>query len=143
MAHTLDLRAHHLLCLLGYRELGYSREFIENMKEVSVAVSSKLLRIVDFCDIICAYCPYRNNDKCGKREDSAEKTTRQDQEVANRIGIKIGTELYLQEVWRAARGKIFPTDLYKICEGCEWLDLGYCADGLKKLNNTEINWLSH
>ena len=31
----LKIRHHHLLCILGFKGLGYSDEFVENMKKNS------------------------------------------------------------------------------------------------------------
>jgi len=123
---SLEIRAHHLLCLLGFRGLGYSKEFTENMKNVSAIAFSDgtVLKIVDRCDAICVPCPHREESDCGKGEDGAEKTTRQDQGVASSLGIKIGDEMPSQEIWALVKGRITPLDLHQLCRGCEWLD--YC-----------------
>ncbi|MBT9160333.1 MAG: DUF1284 domain-containing protein [Dehalococcoidia bacterium] len=139
---SLEIRAHHLLCLLGFRGLGYSKEFTENMRNVLATAFSAdtLLKIVDRCDAICASCPYREGSECVKKKDSAEKTWRQDQRIAIRLGIKIGDELPSRELWALVRGRIAPLDLPQLCDGCEWLD--YClrfsaelASAASKCNN--------
>lgn len=132
---SLEIRAHHLLCLLGFCGLGYSQEFVENMKEVSATVFSDqdFLKIIDWCDDICAFCPHRSGDKCAKKEDLEQEVRQMDKDVAGRLGIEIGTELQSQEVWGLVKERIAPLDLPEICKGCEWLNLRYCAEGLGNL----------
>lgn len=123
----LEIRAHHLLCLLSFRGLGYNEEFIENMKNVLATAFSDgaILKIVDRCDAICASCPHRKGNQCGKREDSAEKVWDQDRRVAHRLGITIGDKRPSSDIGALIRKKITAADLAQICEGCEWLD--YCT----------------
>lgn len=111
------------------------------MKKVAAAAFSEncLLKIVDYCDVICASCPYKNGDKCGKDEGSAERTIRRDREVASKLGIKIEIELPSHKLWELVAQRIGPDDLQEICKGCEWLNLGYCAEGIRNLKS-RLKW---
>ncbi len=132
---VLNVRAHHLLCLLGFRGNGYSQEFVLNMGRVASAtfLMGAQLQIVDSCDTICSACPHRRDNECGKKKDSPQIVKRHDTEVASKLGVKIGTELVWREVRTLIRQNITPEDLGKVCRNCEWLKFGYCVDALKQL----------
>ena len=138
LASPLNIRAHHLLCLLGFRGTGYNEEFVANLKKVAKAAffSNSSLKIIDCCDAICAACPYGNEDECHKNENSAQQAQRQDREVADELGVQTGSELTWQEVRELIRQKIRPDDLVKICRGCEWLKVGYCLDAIEELRKS-------
>lgn len=132
----LEIRVHHLLCLLGFRGLGYGDEFVANMKRVASATffSPNTLKIVDHCDSICSACPYQKGDECRKEKDSAQQVKSRDRELAAKLGVQTGISLSWQEVRELIRQKIAPADLVEICRECEWLKLGYCVDSIKKLH---------
>lgn len=53
----MKLRAHHLICLLGFRGLGYSPEFVENMARIADQLRSfphTVIEIVRRPDDICS-----------------------------------------------------------------------------------------
>ena len=141
LADAIKIRAHHLLCLLGFRGLGYNQEFINTMKKVAEAVFNKRarLRIVDSCDIICSACPYRKGNECAKKKDSSQEVKKQNMELAGKLGIKIGMDLDWRHAKTLIMQNITPEDLGKLCKRCEWLKFGYCVDGLKQLRETQIN----
>ncbi|MCL0038154.1 DUF1284 domain-containing protein [Thermodesulfovibrionales bacterium] len=122
----LEIRAHHLLCLLNFRGLGYSDEFVQNIRRVSAAAfaGGTVLRVVDRCDAICVSCPHKKGSECAKREDSVLKVQKQDQMITIRLGITIGDELGSEDIWTLVKDKICPLDLHWLCHGCEWL--AYC-----------------
>lgn len=135
LSYPLKIRAHHLLCLLGFRRIGYSRQFVANMQKVAESTfsSHNALHIVDRCDAICSACPYRNDDECQKEEDSAQLFKRQDHEVANRLGVEIGSELTWQELLALISQNITSADILEVCRDCEWLKSGYCIDAIERL----------
>ena len=136
LASPIEIRTHHLLCLLGFRGLGYDQAFIDTMTKVAEAITVKgaQLRIIGSCDTICSACPYRKDNDCGKRKDSTQSVNNQDKEVADKLGIEIGMELGWPEVKTLIRQNINPEDLVNLCRDCEWLNFGYCVDGLKQLS---------
>ena len=139
LASPLEIRAHHLLCLLGFHGMGYNEEFIANLKMVALATifSNSSLKIIDHCDAICAACPHRNEDECHKSEDSAQQVQRQDSEVADKLGVQTCSELTWQGVRELIRQKIRPDDLVKICRDCEWLKFRYCVDAIEEIRPKE------
>ena len=54
------LRWHHLICLLGFRGLGYSREYVANMSKIVGQLRSSpetLIEIASKPDDMCVPCP--------------------------------------------------------------------------------------
>ena len=136
LAPTLKIRAHHLLCILGFHGLGYSPEFIAKMGKVVEELSSNFtlrLTFIAECDVICASCPHHKENKCLKRADSEWRVQNQDLEVLQRLGFKVGTHIPVGTAWATVKEKITPEDIVEICRDCEWLELGHCAEGLARL----------
>ncbi len=136
LASPLEIRAHHLLCILGFRGLGYSQEFIIKMGKVVEELSSNSTLPITFiseCDVICASCSHNKENKCLKRADSERKVKNQDLEVLRRLGFEVGAQITAGKVWTRIRERLTVKDVAEICPDCEWLELGYCAEGLKRL----------
>ena len=131
----MRLRAHHLLCLLGFRGLGYSPEFVANMDGIAERLRSSpetLIEIVCQPDDICSSCPFFGEKGCEHKGPSSEKKRRgQDTAVIERLNIKAGEKLNWLEVRERIRRAISLQDLEKICQDCQWLPLGYCVEGLR------------
>ena len=130
---NMQLRGHHLLCLLGFRGLGYSRRFVENMGKVAeVAFSQPVdIKVVDHCDVICSACPHFTGERCHKKKGSASQVRRRDLKVIDKLGLQVGAEVPARELWARVRRSIAPRDLRAVCTDCEWLELGHCAEGLR------------
>ena len=135
----MRLRAHHLLCLLGFRGLGYSPEFVANMDGIAQRLRSfpeTLIEIMCQPDDICFSCPFLGEKGCKHKGPSSEKRRRgQDRAVIARLNIKAGEKLNWLEARERMRSFINPQDLDVICRDCQWLPLGHCAEGLRKLRN--------
>ncbi len=136
LAPPLKIRAHHLLCLLGFRGLGYSQEFVLRMGKVVEELSSDSTSPITFlvgCDIICASCPHNKENKCSKRADSELRVGKLDLEVLWRLGFEVGAQVTAGEVWARIKARLSVGDISEICRDCEWVELGYCAEGLERL----------
>ena len=102
LASPLKIRAHHLLCMLGFRGLGYSQGFIVVMGKVVERVRSNPMfpvAVIAECDIICAACPHKKEDKCLKEVDSERKVKTRDLEVLRRLGLEVGAKMPAAKVW--------------------------------------------
>ena len=127
---SLCLRGHHLLCLYGFRGLGYSKDFVDNLWRVKKAIDKgTLIKVVTTVDEICRACPYIDSSGC-KRYPSIIK--KRDKKVLEILCIKPNSSLKAGELFKLIERSIRPQDLYSICNGCEWLGLGYCVEGLKR-----------
>jgi hypothetical protein len=136
LAYPLKIRAHHLLCILGFRGLGYGEEFVSNMEKVVGELRSDPslpITLVVGCDAICASCPHNKEGKCLKRANSEVDVPILDLELLNRLGLEAGSQMLAGEAWEEVKKRLAPEDLTEICGDCEWLGLGYCAQGLERL----------
>ncbi len=140
----LEIRAHHLLCILGFRGLGYSQEFIVSMGKVVEELSSDSTLPITFiaeCDIICASCPHNKENKCLKGADSEWRVRKQDLEVLRRLGFGVGDQVLAGEAWVRIKARLSVGDISEICQDCEWLELGHCVEGLERLETGRTAWL--
>ena len=136
LAHPLRIRAHHLLCILGFRGLGYSHEFVQKMGKVAEQLQSNAtlpITLLAECDVICASCLHNKDNKCRKKPDSESKVRAKDLEVLRRLGLDTEAQMPVGKAWTRLKEKVAVKDIADICQGCEWLELGYCAEGLERL----------
>ncbi len=131
---VLPIRAHHLLCGLGFRGVGYSPEFAANMARILAALDTHPdapVMVTDFPDAICAAFP---PDQPGHCTDA--KVFRRDQRVLAGIGLAAGSIQPWAELRRRVARAFAPGDLQDLCATCPWMPLGYCADGLAQLRDS-------
>lgn len=130
MEEIVRLRGHHILCLLGFRGLGYSDEFVENMARVHARVFSDkaLVEIVAGADSICDACPRLANGKCGKARHK-------DATILSLLSLQPEDRLEPDEIYLRVAEAITPENLSNICARCRWLSLGYCAEGLSGIRS--------
>ena len=91
MTKAIQLRGHHLLCLLGYRGMGYSKEFCENMTTVYEELRQKpetMIRIVLGPDDLCAAYPKDQEAHCENRT-----VYQRDAEIVTKLGLQVEMEL--------------------------------------------------
>ncbi|MBU4310449.1 DUF1284 domain-containing protein [bacterium] len=135
----MRLRAHHLLCILGFRGLGYDEKFIKEMKRIIQKIkenSDLKIKLIEECDNICAVCPFNIDGLCeNEAVGGEERVGERDKQVAGRLDLKAGDILTAKEVMDLLKKKIKPDDLSVICKDCPWLKMEYCAEGLKKIDD--------
>ncbi|PIC63362.1 hypothetical protein CSV79_12035 [Sporosarcina sp. P13] len=127
----IKLRGHHLFCLLGYRGMGYSKEYAENMTAVHSALRQRpdtLIQIMKGPDYLCAKFPDDQPYHC---EDQGIYV--RDSEILKRLGLKFGDVLPWREVERRIRVGVVPSDIEVICETCSWRSYGYCEHGVERI----------
>ena len=133
LASPLKIRAHHLLCLLGFRGLGYSQKFIVKMEEVAKKLHTNstfpIILVAEY-DIICALCPHNKESRCLKETGAESKVKIRDLEVLHRLGFEVGAQMPAGKAWARIKEQLTSKDLTEICRDCEWLELGYCIEGL-------------
>lgn len=135
----MRLRFHHLLCILGFRGLGYDEKFIKKMESVIQRIKEHpdlRIEIIKECDDICAACPFNIKGLCENEVVGGEERVRErDSQVAERLALKTGNALTIKEILDSVKEKIKPGDLPVICKDCPWLKMGYCIEGLKKIDD--------
>ncbi len=131
---VVRLRGHHLLCLHGFRGLGYSAEFRSNMCRVRDRLLGSpdiLVEVTASPDDICAACPHLSNERCSKRdEDSESRIHAKDAAILSRLSLSPGDRMPAQDLF-ALTGDRFGEGLDEVCSSCRWFPLGWCADGIR------------
>ena len=126
------LRAHHILCFLGFVGLGYDNEFVDNLKNVykKVYLKNEPVILIDKPDIVCTKCPKLNDGICEKED------------IVKVFDKKV---LDFFKRWVDTESAITPNKLYDIlknmsilefediCKNCSWYSFGYCKKGFLKL----------
>lgn len=132
----MRLRGHHLLCVLGFRGLGYSEGHAESMARIVNQLWScqGLVEVCCRADDICSSCPFLSKRGCRQKGLEAERRMRRkDSHVIKRLGLKEGERIGWPEILDRIRSSLSSSDLDRICQDCEWLPSGYCKEGLEKL----------
>ena len=128
----LTIRAHHLLCVLGFKGYGYSENFISNLAKINKKLKNKstIVKIVCQKDDVCKSCP---NLEARCREDINPKNI--DKMVLLKLKIRAGSVLKSEAIYTKVIKNIEVNDLDIICSSCAWLEKGWCKQGLKELKN--------
>ena len=130
---TVRLRGHHLLCLLTYKGLGYSPEFVAGMTATAARlVAGATAEIVEGPDDICDPLTAHPDAHC-HGESVVERDRAATEAVARLLGSPLGPGARLTPgaSLLARLRKTFATgEIRTACSGCEWS--GLCdsvADG--------------
>lgn len=129
----IALRAHHLLCIFGWRGDGYSRGFTENLDDLISRLSSdSKIELVEGADDVCIACPNVENDRCRTYGTHTRMSADHiDRRVLERLELKSGETHRFHQLIARVKANIAPNELSSICGGCDWLPMGWCAEGLK------------
>jgi len=135
----IQVRGHTLLCFQGFRGEGYSPAFVENMTRIQQDFSREPqmpVRVTDAPDQVCASCPNLSDGGCHLNGPGSEKEmAEQDRDVLRRLGLEKGQVYSWGEILHRIGQSLKPDDLDEICEGCRWLPLGYCKEGIRRLTS--------
>jgi hypothetical protein len=144
---TIEIRAHSLLCLQGYRGLGYSPEFIEKMDEVTDWLHNNpasMVRLLDAPDIFCRVCPNLVDERCvssdsgldGFHLDSPDSSTVMDRKVLARLGFEKNKTYMWSDILFAIAENITSADMDDLCGECRWREFEYCSRALNHLSRS-------
>lgn len=140
----IRIRAHTLLCLQGYRGLGYDPEFIARMDEVSSFLSANPkaeIRVVTSVDVFCECCPHNVDGRCTVDESEdpsvenagADNSTEMDRRVLRHLGLEENSVKDWTSILDIVAQKVDSTDMDELCGDCRWRSYGYCAAALDDL----------
>ena len=136
----IRLRAHTLLCLQGFRGIGYSPGFVENMAAIHRILTEHpeaMVEVLDSPDAVCGACPHRQPVGCILNGDRSEEEMRdQDHVVLKTLGLQVGSRVPWREVLDRIRAAVHAADLITICGHCRWLPLGFCREGIERLRHS-------
>ncbi|PIC83636.1 DUF1284 domain-containing protein [Sporosarcina sp. P1] len=127
----IKLRGHHIFCLLGYRGMGYSAEYTENMTKIHDVLRERpdtLIQITKGPDYLCAKFPEGQPYHC---EDKGIYV--RDAEILRKLALKVSDVLPWREVERRIRLHVVPDDIVVVCETCSWRSYGFCQEGVEDI----------
>lgn len=125
------LRGHHLFCLLGYRGMGYSQEYVENMTHLHQALRDNprtWIQLVKGPDQLCEKYPNSGEYHC-EHNDIYER----DAIILEKLGLKIGQILYWKDIESNIQKYALPSDIQTVCETCSWRSYGVCEEGIQDI----------
>lgn len=120
---TVELRAHHLLCILTYIGKGYSRDFTDNMTVIAGRISAgEMIEVIDGPDDICAPRRTEINGHC--HDDSV---LNRDLKAAVDVGrvlqapVHTGARFSLDaHSLKRLRTAFTRRQIRSACEDCQW-----------------------
>lgn len=131
---SLVLRGHHLLCVHGFRGMGYSSEFVEKMSGIVEQIRDEQadfpITVVAALDDTCSVCPNKGKTSCEAGPGSNEHVMTMDQKVIHQLELIDGASYNKSFLVRLTAEKVKPDDLDYICKGCSWLSYGVCKEGI-------------
>ncbi|WP_308660914.1 DUF1284 domain-containing protein [Alicyclobacillus sp. SP_1] len=130
-----SLRGHHLLCLLGYEGMGYSKEYADNMTFLHQSLRKhpeQDISIVEGPDDLCAHFPPNVPHHC-----TDTNVAQRDRAILEKLDLRVGTTLPWSDILRRISSHIHSTQLPAICSTCPWLSYGTCQRGLQRVNQGE------
>ncbi|MGX1901846.1 DUF1284 domain-containing protein [Thermolongibacillus altinsuensis] len=137
------LRGHHLLCVHGFRGMGYSEAFVAKMKEIVADIRDARkdfpIRVIAALDDACFACPHHGKETCEADEESNDHVLSMDRRVLQHLGLKENGIYMKSELIERTAKSVQPQDLDILCQGCSWLSYGVCKEGIAKLKNFSDN----
>ncbi|QHW34291.1 DUF1284 domain-containing protein [Paenibacillus rhizovicinus] len=130
---TIQLRGHHLLCLLGFRGMGYSEAYAANMARVYNRLREEpdtAVTIVAGPDELCACFPANAEPHCENASVS-----QLDESVLAKLELDIGHSLPWSAVIERVRGNVEPEDINTLCHTCQWRSYGVCEAGVRTVKS--------
>jgi hypothetical protein len=127
------LRGHHLFCLLGYRGMGYSQEYVENMTRLHQTLRDNpktLIQLVLGPDQLCEKYPNSGVYHC--QNDNIYK---RDAAILKKMELKIGQILKWEDIESRIRKHITPSDIQFVCATCSWRSYGVCEEGIQEIHD--------
>ena len=125
------LRGHHLFCLLGYRGMGYSEEYVKNMTRLHQTLRDNpktFIEIVKGPDQLCEKYP-----NSGKYHCQDANIYERDAAILEKMGLKFGQILNWEQIESCIRKYIVPSDIQIVCETCFWRSYGVCEEGIEEI----------
>lgn len=126
------LRGHHLFCLLGYRGMGYSPEYVQNMTHLHQTLRNNpktFIQLVKGPDQLCEKFPNSGIYHC-----QDENIYERDAVILKKMGLEIGQILMWEEIESRVRKFVVPSDIQMVCETCSWRSYGICEEGIQELH---------
>lgn len=146
----MPIRAHTLLCLQGYRGLGYDEKFIDRMDEISAYLAQNpyaRIRVTASTDIICECCPHNIDGLCAVDEEAKpslptiklDNSKAMDHRVLQHLDLEEDSVQVWAEILDILANNIQSSDMDHLCRDCRWKIYGYCAEAFDRLARLDLN----
>lgn len=129
--NMFKLRGHHLFCLLGYRGMGYSEEYVENMTRLhrTLRENPKIkIQLVKGPDQLCEKFPNSGVYHC-QNDNIYER----DAVILEKLGLSIGQIVTWENIEHNIRRHVVPSDIQSVCNTCSWRAYGVCEEGIQEI----------
>jgi len=117
---TLNLRAHHLLCIPRYYSGGYSKVFAKQHKKICMSIRANpglKIKIVKKCDDLCGKCPSMKDNVCTMKNDSNKNILQRDSKVLKLLNLKENSVHIAKEIFNLSMNKI--PSVKAVCVKCD------------------------
>lgn len=141
----MRIRAHNLICLQGFKGLGYGADFVAEMERVTVLLRKKPdtpIEVIAGADVLCEKCPYNYRGRCMVDDpedtpvpfDAPDEATLMDRRVLGWLEIEEGSvQLWGQILYKIGRN-IDSSAMDALCGNCRWRSYPHCAEALDELH---------
>jgi uncharacterized protein len=121
-SEPIRIRAHHLLCIQGFKGLGYSKEFTKNMAMITKKIRQKTyseIKVIIGADAICACCPHFYEGVCNIGSSSSNPVMLMDYLVLLNLGIEEGSVISYEKILSLTLN-LNRQKVNEICGNCSW-----------------------
>lgn len=123
----MKLRPHHLMCTQGYSGKGYSKDFVENMNNITDILRNNKdvkINLVFFTDDICISCPEKlEEDLCS----SNNKIKSIDEKVVRYFNLE-EKEYNYKKIVKYIKDNMTEEIMDDICSTCQWYHMSKCKE---------------
>lgn len=128
--NSLELRAHHILCCAAFEGKGYTKEFINKLRDIQNAIlENSFVRLIDSADTLCNFCPNIRSVNCAPGKSTVQLM---DKKVLSLMDPNTGNSLRAAEYYELL-AEIEEDRLTDVCLNCEWKINSIC-----KISNEKI-----
>jgi hypothetical protein len=131
MRGMFQLRGHHLLCLLGFRGMGYSDVYAQEMTKIHAELCtnpSAKVQLVEGPDDLCQHFPSDQPYHC--HEHTVQTRDRQ---ISMILGLDVGKTYLWQDIEARIARHVEAGDIPRLCSTCPWLPYGVCEEGVDRI----------
>jgi len=125
----VPLRAHHLLCLTGFRGLGYSEAFRVAVADLVRDLHRHPLRLSDSADAACRSCPRLTGSGC----ENEPVVREMDGWVLRLLRRAPGDGDFAGVLYAELGRALAEPERKRLCRNCPWEVFGFCREGLARL----------
>nr|WP_106781289.1 DUF1284 domain-containing protein [Lysinibacillus timonensis] len=132
------LRGHHLFCLLGYRGMGYSKQYVENMTRIHRTLRANpttLIELVKGPDQLCEKYPNSGDYHC-----QDVNIYERDAVILEKVGLRVGQIVEWKTIEERIQNYVNPSDIQTICSTCNWRSYGVCEEGIRMIIDKKGLW---